>query len=238
VLVHGYKAKEKAYVCYRMIKQSLHLEPFEALGPEISVIEAIDRMEEMKVSDFPVVNSEGIYLGLVSEDDLLECGDDNAPVTDAINPANAHFVLPEAHYFDVLAMVVQYRLTSLPIVAKDGTYQSAYLLSDVVEFFRDTPTLMQPGALLTLSVDQSQFSMVTIANAVEQNDAKLLGFWLLAPDAPTEVKMILKLNVEHSTPVVQSLERYMYRLDVISGDANFELDYKERFNHLMNYLKY
>ena len=68
-------------------------------------------MEEMKVSDFPVVNAEGIYLGLVSEDALLEYGDDNAPVTKVINPANAHFVLPDAHYFDVLAMVVQYRLT-------------------------------------------------------------------------------------------------------------------------------
>ena len=221
-----------------MMKQSVHLEPFAALGPETSVIEAIDRMEEMKVSDFPVVNAEGIYLGLVSEDALLEYGDDNAPVTKVINPANAHFVLPDAHYFEVLAMVVQYRLTSLPIVASDGTYQSAYLLSDVVEFFRNTPTLMQPGALLTMSVDQSQYSILTIANAVEQNDAKLLGLWLIAPDLPSEVKMVLKLNVEHSTPIVQSLERYEYRLDGISGDANFELDYKERFNHLMNYLKY
>ena len=53
----------------------------------------------------------------------------------------------------------------------------------------------------------------------------------------SEVRRILKLNVEHSTPIVQSLERYEYRL-TISGDANFELDYKERFNHLMNYLKY
>ena len=47
-----------------MMKQSVHLEPFAALG-ETSVIEAIDRMEEMKVNDFPVVNTEGIYLGLV-----------------------------------------------------------------------------------------------------------------------------------------------------------------------------
>ena len=40
---------------------------------------------------------------------------------------------------------------------------------------------MQPGALLTMSVDQSQYSILTIANAVEQNDAKLLGLWLIAP---------------------------------------------------------
>ena len=138
------------------MKQSVHLEPFAALGPETSVIEAIDRMEEMKVSDFPVVNAEGIYLGLVSEDALLDYGDDNAPVTKVINPANATLFCPTRITSNCL--VVQYRLTSLPIVASDGTYQSAYLLV-MLWVFRNTPTLMQPGALLTLSVDQTNLHL-------------------------------------------------------------------------------
>ena len=221
-----------------MKKQSIHLEPFAPLSPETSIIEAIDKMDEMKVSDFPVVNAEGVYMGLVSEDILLEFGDDSAPVSKVLNPANAHFVSPDAHYFDILAIVVNYRLTSLPIVDKDGQYKSAYLLSDVFEFFRESPTLMQVGAILTLSVDQPQYSMITISNLVEQNDAKILGLWMLTPDASNEVKLVIKLNVENSTSIVQSLERYGFRLDGIFGDATFELDYQERYNHLMNYLKY
>ena len=59
-------------------KQSIHLEPF-AASPETSIIEAIDKMDEMKVNDFPVVNAEGVYMGLVSEDVLLEFGDDTLP---------------------------------------------------------------------------------------------------------------------------------------------------------------
>ena len=66
-----------------MKKQSIHLEPFAPLSPETSIIEAIDKMDEMKVSDFPVVNAEGVYMGLVSEDILLEFGDDSAPVPSA-----------------------------------------------------------------------------------------------------------------------------------------------------------
>ena len=98
--------------------------------------------------------------------------------------------------------------------------------------------MMQVGAILTLSVDQPQYSMITISNAVEQNDAKILGLWMLTPDVSNEVKLVIKLNVENSTSIVQSLERYGYRLDGIFGDATFELDYQERYNHLMNYLKY
>lgn len=221
-----------------MKKQSVHLEPFVPLSPETSIIEAIDKMDEMKVSDFPVVNAEGAYMGLVSEDSLLELGDDRAPVSKALNAANAHFVHPDAHYFDILAVVVNYRLTSLPVVDKDGQYKTAYLLSDVFEFFRESPTLMQDGAILTLSVDQPQYSMITISNVVEQNDAKILGLWMLTPDVSNEVKLVIKLNVGKSTSIVQSLERHGYRLEGIFGDATFELDYQERYNHLMNYLKY
>ena len=221
-----------------MKKQSVHLEPFVPLSPETSIIEAIDKMDEMKVSDFPVVNAEGLYMGLVSEDVLLEFGDDRAPVSKALNAANAHFVHPDAHYFDILAVVVNYRLTSLPVVDKDGQYKTAYLLSDVFEFFRESPTLMQVGAILTLSVDQPQYSMITISNVVEQNDAKILGLWMLTPDVSNEVKLVIKLNVEKSTSIVKSLERHGYRLEGIFGDATFELDYQERYNHLMNYLKY
>ena len=61
---------------------------------------------------------------------------------------------------------------------------------------------------------------------------------MLTLDVPNEVKLVIKLNVENSTSIVQSLERYGYRLDGIFGDATFELDYQERYNHLMNYLKY
>ena len=221
-----------------MKKQSVHLEPFVPLSPETSIIEAIDKMDEMKVSDFPVVNAEGAYMGLVSEDSLLELGDDRAPVSKALNAANAHFVHPDAHYFDILAVVVNYRLTSLPVVDKDGQYKTAYLLSDVFEFFRESPTLMQVGAILTLSVDQPQYSMITISNVVEQNDAKILGLWMLTPDVSNEVKLVIKLNVGKSTSIVQSLERHGYRLEGIFGDPTFELDYQERYNHLMNYLKY
>ena len=73
-----------------MKKQFVHLEPFVPLSPETSIIEAIDKMDEMKVS-VPVVNAEGAYMGLVSEDSLLELGDDRAPVSKALNVCKCPF---------------------------------------------------------------------------------------------------------------------------------------------------
>jgi len=221
-----------------MTQESTHIEPIKALTQESLVVEALDRMEEHKVSELPLVDHNGLYLGLLTEDALLDAEDENASVTQAYNPAHAPFVRGTAHPFEILALATQFRLTLIPVVDDKGTFISAYLLSDVVEFFRGTPTLMQPGAIAVFSVDKAQYSMVTVSTVVEQNDAKVLGLWLVEPDAPGMIKFIVKLNTEHSAPIVQSIERYGYELDGLYGDLTFEQDYQNRYDHLMNYLKY
>lgn len=221
-----------------MLQESLHIEPIRALTKSTVILEAVERMEDHKVSDLPVVDELGKYVGMVGEDALLNSGDDEAEVASVVNPAHAPYTVVDAHPFEVLAIATQYRLTVVPVIDEEGRYISAYLLSDLVEFFRGTPTLTQPGAILVYSVDQAQYSMSTVAASVEQNDAKILGLWLIAPDAPGEVKFVLKVNVAHSSPIVQSLQRYGFRLDGVFGDTNFELDYQQRYRHLMNYLKY
>tara|TARA_B100000795_G_scaffold120721_1_gene89903 strand:- start:2224 stop:2811 length:588 start_codon:yes stop_codon:yes gene_type:complete len=195
-------------------------------------------MEEHKVTDLPVVDESNKYLGMVSEDALLNAGDDTGTVQTALNLAYSPYVLTGSHPFEVLAIAAQYRLSVVPVLDHEGGYVSSYLLSDIVELFRDTPTLSQPGAILVLSIEESQYSMVTISTVIEQNDAKLLGLWMISPDHSGEVKFILKLNVQNSSPIVSSLQRYGYVLDTVHGDSSFELDYQNRYRHLMNYLKY
>ena len=221
-----------------MAPETTHIEPIKALTKDSLVIEALDRMDEHKVSDLPLVDEQNNYLGILQEDALLNAGDDQGSVMLAFNPSLTPFVRSRAHAFEVLSIATQFRLTVIPIIDEHGAYISAYLLSDVVEYFRNTPTLMQPGVLAEFMVEQSQYSMVTVATVIEQNDAKLLGLWLLESDGPGMIKFVVKLNVEHSAPIIQSIERYGYELVGLHGDLSYEQDYHSRYDHLMNYLKY
>ncbi|NDH90684.1 MAG: acetoin utilization protein acuB, partial [Flavobacteriia bacterium] len=54
----------------------------------------------------------------------------------------------------------------------------------------------------------------------------------------TDIEITLKINVEHSGPIAHSLQRYGYEIGGIFGDKNFDEDYQQRYDHLMNYLKY
>ena len=221
-----------------MMQELVHIEPINALTTNSMIVEALDCMEEHKISDLPVVDERNKYLGMVSEDALLNAGDDKGTVQTALNLSYSPYVLSGSHPFEVLAVAAQYRLSVVPVLDHEGGYVSSYMLSDIVELFRDTPTLNQPGAILVLNIEESQYSMVTISTVVEQNDAKLLGLWMISPEHSGEVKFILKLNVQHSSRIVSSLQRYGYTIDKVHGDSSFELDYQHRYSHLMNYLKY
>jgi hypothetical protein len=91
---------------------------------------------------------------------------------------------------------------------------------------------------LVLFAPLSTYSLAEIASVVEQNDAKVLATWLTQTKAASDIEIMLKINVEHSGPIVQSLQRYGYEIGGIFGDKNFDEDYQQRYDHLMNYLKY
>jgi len=221
-----------------MLQESIHTEPISPLRPSDSIVEALDQMEEWKLTHLPLVDASGMYLGLISEDALLAASDDRDQVETALNPAFAPSVLPKSHAFVVLDVCTRDRITIIPVVTQEGMYEGAHLLTDVLEFFRATPALSQPGAVLVLFAPLSTYSLAEIASVVEQNDAKVLATWLTQGNTASDIEITLKINVEHSGPIAHSLQRYGYEIGGIFGDKNFDEDYQERYDHLMNYLKY
>ncbi|HCY25811.1 MAG TPA: hypothetical protein DHU80_06220, partial [Cryomorphaceae bacterium] len=51
-----------------MMQELVHIEPINALTTNSMIVEALDCMEEHKVTDLPVVDESNKYLGMVSED--------------------------------------------------------------------------------------------------------------------------------------------------------------------------
>lgn len=221
-----------------MTTESIHTEPIKPLSVQTTVIEALDLMEELKLTDLPLVNEQGRYLGLIREDDLFEAGDDQGSVTQAYNPGFAPSVKEGAHAFEVLEVCTTHRIMTIPVVDSTGQFISAHLFTDVLEYFRATPTLLQPGAIVVLHIPAHDYSAVHIAQAAEHNDARILGLWLHSAPGQTALEVTVKLNVERTSPVINNLQRYGYEVAGVFGDKHYDEDYRERYDHLMNYLKY
>lgn len=221
-----------------MMMERVHTEPIQPLRPEQRISEALDLMDEFKLSHWPLVDEHGHFMGLLQEDQLFNAGDDTAALISIYNPGFSPAVREKRHIFEALDTAAQYRISLVPVIDYEGTYKGVYLWSDLLEYFRGTPTLSQPGAVLVVSIDTLQYSLVELAGTVEHNDARILGLWMAAAPNGSGLELTLKLNVEHTSPIVQSMQRYGYELVAVYGDESYEEDYQERFKHLMNYLKY
>ena len=85
------------------------------------VQKALERMSEFKLYHLPIVN-ETQFLGLVSEEELIEVRDQQLPIgslsLSLLNP----FVFKEAHIYDVIRLFNQLQLSLVPVLDVNKNY--------------------------------------------------------------------------------------------------------------------
>ncbi|HYH54981.1 MAG TPA: CBS domain-containing protein, partial [Anseongella sp.] len=86
-----------------------------ALRTSDSVQTAFERMGEFRVNHLPIVN-ETDFLGLISEQDIIELNDFSQPIGNHRLGLVYQSVLDTQHIYDVIRMVRDLKLTAVPVV--------------------------------------------------------------------------------------------------------------------------
>src|SRR5690606_3005237 len=95
------------------------------LRPEDSAEHALGLLMEHRVRHLPVVDAEGLLVGVISEDQLLESASGpDAPISSLLGMAPVA-AAPDVHLFEVTKLMVEHGLTTLPI-ADVGATTSAW----------------------------------------------------------------------------------------------------------------
>ncbi len=200
-----------------------------------SVLKALDLMEEYKIMHLPVVEK-GEYLGIISEEDLLEATDIDMPVS-KLKPAMIRpFTRPYKHVYDALKIFSEHHLTLLPVLNKENKYEGYISLVDLGVSFSRMASLNELGGILILEVNQNDYSLAEIASIVESNDAKILSSYITSHTDSTKVEVTLKINVADLSRIIQTFTRYEYIILASYHESEHGDDYKDRFDSFMNYL--
>src|ERR1700743_3064748 len=87
-----------------------------------TVQRVLERMAEFRISHLPIVNEEQ-FLGLLSEDDLVNVTDIQAEVgslaLSLVNP----YVLTDQHIYDAIRVLHELKLTVVPVLDHEKNYQ-------------------------------------------------------------------------------------------------------------------
>ncbi len=196
---------------------------------------AMHWFDEFKVSHLPVVG-DSLFLGLVSEDDIFTAGSFEEPIMNFQPQLKNISILHSRHIYEAMKLFADYKLTTLPVVDDKGAYLGMITLADMVEKMAATAAVSNPGGIVVLELNANDFSMVEISKIVEDNDAKILSFYVTSPSDSTRLELTMKLNRIDIQPVIQSLVRYDYTIKASFFESDYFDNLRERYDLLMTYL--
>lgn len=206
------------------------------LEPGDKISSALRQMDEVRVRHLPVI-SDKKYLGVLSDDDLLQAGDENMPVSEFFPFLQRYSVYQTDHYYHALQVMSDNRLSVVPVTDRQNYYLGTITHEDLIEATANILSVKNPGGIIILHVSEKDFSFSEIARLVESNDIKILSAGVHNVPGSTVLQITLKLNKINIEPVIQTFNRFDYDIKAYFGENEKDEELlRDRYESLMHYL--
>jgi len=199
-------------------------------------LKALSMMEIFRISHLPIVNNEE-FLGLISDNDIYDMNMADEPIGNHQLSLFSPFVSAEQHIFEVIELCGRLNLTVIPVLDDKKNYLGLILMSDLLHHFADLAALKNPGAIIVLEMNITDYSLTEISNIVEGNDGKILSLYISQPNDSTKIEVTLKINRTEISSFIQTFNRYNYTVKASymeSGEINSLIE--SRYESFMRYL--
>ncbi len=218
-----------------MIASVLIKEDILPLTIDDSISEAIIRMNEYKVSHFPVVEN-GKFIGIISEKEILDPESTNADLKKEFLHFDNYYLNEHQYIYDVLKLASSQKLSIIPVVDDAGLYVGSITQGDIVTFFAESMAVDLPGGVFVIEVSTNDYSLTEIANIIETNDAKVLSIQIVSNVNSSKLEIIAKVSKIELGAILQTMERYGYKI-IASFQESVDYDeLRDNYDSLINYL--
>jgi acetoin utilization protein AcuB len=200
-----------------------------------SVGKALQLINDFRISHLPVV-SEETFLGLISEDDLLDAEDEKLPIEVLQNNFLQAAVPDNVHFLNAVSSSIQFDTTVVPIVSNEDEYAGAITTSDLLKTLGNFSGADEIGGLIVLEMERTQFAISEISRIVESNDCTILHLNTTVHSLTGLLTVTLHINKREIASVIATFERYEYTVVYSFGNEKFENEIGSNYQNLMNYL--
>lgn len=206
------------------------------VAPKDAVADVLELMQSTMQPELPLVDK-GHLLGLVKESNLLQIPDDSVAIGSLPGQCEDCYVRGDVHFYDLLKKAAEFKSPIVPVLSDEGVYQGTVLMADVAQRMGMGLSLLMPGAVLVLNVNERDYSLAEIARLVESNDAKILNCYIETnPADPLQVRVNMRINKPDLTRIIATFERFGYAIHARYHESDSpDLD-QERWDSFMKYL--
>jgi len=206
------------------------------ISQQISIGEALDKMELLKLNQLPVV-ANNQFKGLVYEDKLVDFHDSDFLIEGLPLDAQNCYLLENQHYSDALKVAQTHLSEIVAIVGPDLEYLGVVSVTDIVAHISRQYYTQQLGATLVLSMFERDYSLAELSRLVEANNIKIIHAYVETdPVDAAKILVTIKINQLDYTKVAATLERFNFIIVEQYGETantNSDLD---RLGSFLRYL--
>jgi len=193
-------------------------------------------MEELRCNELPVVEDQK-YLGLISEEMILEINDVEKQIGEVELEAIGCVVSSTSHFYEVLKISSDNDAQLVGVVNDEGQYIGVITVKDTVTSFAQSAAVQLPGGIVVLSMKQIDYSLSELSRLVEENDAKILSSSVKEDELDSAMlKVTLKINRLDLSHIVATFERFGYKLIARFQESKVVEEEKNKIDMLLKYL--
>ena len=218
-----------------MLAKDLISDTIPPLKTSDSGLKALHWMDEFRVAHLPIVNNSE-FLGLITDTDILDLNSPEEALGNHPLSLIRPFVYESEHIYEVLKLVARLHLTMVPVLDADNNYLGNIGLRSLIESFAETASVMSPGGIIVLELNQIDYSLSQIARIVEENDTKIMSLAMNNNPDSTQIELTIKVNREDIRAILASFARYNYTVKATFQQSEFSEDTRNRFDMFMNYI--
>ena len=203
---------------------------------EDKVNKALQLIADFKCTHLPVVEKDK-YLGLISEDDLLDKNNEGATIelfrSDFI-PAK---IGATQHFLKAVPVCNLYQTNVIPVVNEADELMGCIRNFGLINALGNFCGANEFGGLIVLEMEPSRLAISEINSIVESDGATILHLNVSPISTGQLLQVTLQINKREISTILASFERYEYSVAYYSGEELFENNLATNYQNLMTYLQ-
>jgi len=198
---------------------------------------AITWMEELRTNQLPVVK-DGRFMGLISDDIIMEGNEIDKKVSDYQLIGENCYVHENQHLYEIIKLATDNGVQVIAVLNDNSEFVGTITVQDLIAALAQTSAVQSPGGIIILSLPQIDYSLAEISRLIEAENVKILNS-SVSPDFldPSKIRLTLKLNQIDVSRVVATLERFNYKIIAKYQESPLISNEKERIDILLKYLE-
>jgi len=219
-----------------MLTGNLHSQVLPYLHLHDKVYQALQMMNESHVSHLPIVDGEK-FIGLISEDDLLQAENDNLELASLQQSFSVNSVKEDDHFLKAVQLAVENGYSVVPVVNDENEITGTVAYADLLKQASSFMNINDPGGLIVLEMEATAYSFNSISRIIESNDAQIKQLNTTTDMQTGLIQVTIKVDKPEISDIIATFQRYEYTVKYYFGEEQYENELRSNYDNLMNYLK-